>query len=142
MPHPHGPYAQMIFRLGGVQYDWAHPQLEEAVARHGVLPNQQMKPASVKQDGLIPPQPRSSTPKPVDFVTRLYHVTVKRGATDSFSCMKRRLSIQFRRCQPRDVKIDRRGSAVFEKPRHRQAGPGENPQQKPRALYSGGSAHG
>jgi len=35
----------MIFRLGGVQYVWAHPQLEEGVATHGVLPNQQMKPA-------------------------------------------------------------------------------------------------
>jgi hypothetical protein len=37
----------MIFRLGGIQFDWAHPQLEEGVARHGVLPNQQMKAASV-----------------------------------------------------------------------------------------------
>lgn len=37
---------QKIFRLGGVQSDWAHPQLEEGVALHRVLPNQQMIPAS------------------------------------------------------------------------------------------------
>jgi len=45
---PLGPQALMIFRLGGIQFDWAHPQLEEGVARHGVLPNQQMKAASVR----------------------------------------------------------------------------------------------
>ncbi|MEO3388342.1 hypothetical protein [Mesorhizobium sp. CAU 1741] len=36
-----------IFRLGGIQFDWAHPQLEEGVAIHGVLPNQQMKAAQI-----------------------------------------------------------------------------------------------
>ncbi len=42
----------MIFRSGGVQSDWAHPHLEEAVVHHGVLFNQQMKPASAKQGAL------------------------------------------------------------------------------------------
>ncbi|HEV7248003.1 MAG TPA: hypothetical protein VGN93_13545 [Shinella sp.] len=32
-----------FFRSGGIES--AHPRLEEGVARHGVLPNQQMKPA-------------------------------------------------------------------------------------------------
>ncbi|MCM2398859.1 hypothetical protein NBH19_22520 [Rhizobium sp. S95] len=35
-----------FFRSGGIQSDWAHPRLEEGVARHGVLSNQQMKPAT------------------------------------------------------------------------------------------------
>jgi hypothetical protein len=48
---PFGPRARKIFRLGGVQFDWAHPQLEEGVVRHGVLPNQQMKP-STGQEGI------------------------------------------------------------------------------------------
>jgi hypothetical protein len=39
------------FRLGSFQPDWAHPQLEEGVVRHGVLPNQQMKP-STGQEGI------------------------------------------------------------------------------------------
>ncbi len=39
LQHTHG---EQIFRLGGIQLDWAHPQLEEGVVRQGVPPNQQM----------------------------------------------------------------------------------------------------
>src|SRR5690606_29921722 len=59
------PHARNVFRLGGVPYRWAHPQLEEGVAFHGVLPNQQMKPALagglVGVAGFEPATPSSRT---------------------------------------------------------------------------------
>src|SRR5690606_39383283 len=77
---PHGPQTRIIFRLGGVQLGWAHPQLEEGVAFHGVLPNQQMKPASAS-GALIAEKSAGSTA--INGCDRLAHLcahSVPRGS--------------------------------------------------------------
>lgn len=76
-----GVQAKRFFRLGGIQQNCAHPQLEEGVVRHGVLPNQQMLPAACGRAaysgsvGTIQPATR---PLPV--------AAARRGPTGSSLC--------------------------------------------------------